>query len=118
MWLFLVHSEHVKGKEAVSEEIGNFTTNCTSGTRAKAWVCKVRPSESEKGELEGQAKRRLDVYTLEEVIMKHGPKLMYSILHEIRSEGRTGSMELERGRGKQREVICHASPPCKSDVHI
>lgn len=50
--------------------------------------------------------------------MKQGLKLMNNILHEIWSEGRTGSMELEGGRGKQREVICHASPPCKSDVHI
>lgn len=33
MWLLLVHSEHVKGKEAASEEIGNFTTNGTSGTK-------------------------------------------------------------------------------------
>lgn len=31
MWFFLVRSEHVKGKEAVSEEIGNFTTD-TSGS--------------------------------------------------------------------------------------
>lgn len=27
--------EHVKGREAVSEEIGNFTTNSASGTRGK-----------------------------------------------------------------------------------
>lgn len=32
MWFFLVRSEHVKGKEAVSEEIGNFTTDSTSGS--------------------------------------------------------------------------------------
>lgn len=35
MWLFLVRSEHVKGKEAVSEEIGDFTTSCTSGSSEK-----------------------------------------------------------------------------------
>lgn len=29
---FLVHSEHVKGKAVVSEEIGDFTTNSTSGS--------------------------------------------------------------------------------------
>lgn len=27
-----MRSEHVKGKEAVSEEIGNFTTDSTSGS--------------------------------------------------------------------------------------
>lgn len=42
MWLFPVHSEHVKGKEAVSEEIGNFTTNSTLGTREYATSVGVR----------------------------------------------------------------------------
>lgn len=45
MWFFLVRSEHVKGKEAVSEEIGNFTTDSTSGSAGGegggAWVCKL-----------------------------------------------------------------------------
>lgn len=67
MWLFLVRSEHVKGKKAVSEEIGNFTTNSTSGTRGKAWVCKVCWSESKTAELEGRAWQQLNVYTLEEL---------------------------------------------------
>lgn len=43
---------------------------------------------------------------------------MNNMLRKIRSEGRGGGRELERGREKQMEVICHASPPCKSDVHI
>lgn len=36
MWLILARSEHVKGKEAVSEEIGNFATKSTSGTQRKS----------------------------------------------------------------------------------
>lgn len=50
--------------------------------------------------------------------MDHSLKLMNNMLCEIRSEGKGGSRELERGRGKQKEVICHAFLPCKSDVHI
>lgn len=46
MWLFLVHSEHVKCKGAVSEEIGNFTTNSTSGTSGNR-LSMQRQSEAE-----------------------------------------------------------------------
>ena len=100
MWLFLVNSEHVKGKEAVSQEIGNLTTNSTSGTRGKAWVCNVSRSESKRGGLEGQVRRQLNVYKLEElreeVIMEQSLKLMKNTLRQIGSKGK-GEAEYWRG---------------------
>lgn len=51
--------------------------------------------------------------------MKHSLKLMKNICSlglQGREEG--GSRGMERGIEEQKEVICHASTPCKSDVHI
>lgn len=51
--------------------------------------------------------------------MERSLKLMNNILHKIRSEERAQAESWEeRERGKQEEVIRHASFPCKSDVHI
>lgn len=72
--------------------------------------------------LEDQARRRLNVYTMEElreeVIMEHSLKLMNNMLCKIRSEGREEVRVLEREREKQKEAIYHVSPPCISDIHI
>lgn len=45
--------------------------------------------------------------------------LMNNMLHKIRSEGRGEAESWKKGeREKQKEVISHASPSCKSDIHI
>lgn len=75
------------------------------------------------GEAAERAERpgRLCLLTLQEVTRRHILELMYAVLRRKRSQRRECGGG--RGSGSRREeklkrVIRHASPPCKSDVHI
>lgn len=64
---------------------------------------------------------RLRLFTLQEVTRRHILELMYAVLRRKRSRKRECGGGRDSGSGREKklkEVIRHASPPCKSDVHI
>lgn len=118
----------MKGKEAVSEEIGDSQQAAPQGAVEKdggrgmeGAAAFAKSCGRRRGSGEGLAARRLCLLTLQEVTRRHILELMYVVLRRKRSQRREcggGRVSGRRREEKLKEVIRHASPPCKSDVHI